>query len=229
MRYLGGKARLAPWICNLINKERTSLNQWYVEPFVGGANVICNIEGNRIAIDNNKYVIAMWQALQKGWIPPINYTQEQYNAIRTNPEKYKLEVVGFVGTCSFGGKWFGGLARPHHKNNGIIRNYSLEAKTSVLKQIQSMLKVKFYNLDSLKINKFPRDAIIYCDPPYENTTKYKDDFDSTRFWLWAKELSKKHVVLVSSFKAPIEWKCIFEQYKINGTFGQSVEKIFRLS
>ena len=45
-------------------------------------------------------------------------------------------------------------------------------------------------------------AILYLDPPYENTTHetYKGDFDSQTFYDWAFEMSKNNIVLISSYE-----------------------------
>ena len=60
MKYMGSKNRIANEILPIILKDRTE-NQWYVEPFCGGCNLIDKVDGNRIANDKNKYIIAMWK------------------------------------------------------------------------------------------------------------------------------------------------------------------------
>ena len=59
MVYMGGKARLAKIYLPIILKDRN--NRKYYEPFAGGMNMIANVDGNRYANDNNKYLIAMWK------------------------------------------------------------------------------------------------------------------------------------------------------------------------
>jgi DNA adenine methylase len=75
MRYIGSKVKIAKYILPIILKDREP-NQWYVEPFVGGANIIDKVEGNRIGGDSNEYLIEMWKALQNGWVPKDNYIKE---------------------------------------------------------------------------------------------------------------------------------------------------------
>ena len=65
MKYMGSKARFTKEILPIILKERKP-EQWYVEPFVGGMNVICEVGGKRIANDNNYYLIEMWKGLANG-------------------------------------------------------------------------------------------------------------------------------------------------------------------
>lgn len=56
MKYMGSKSRIAKEILPIILKNRIE-GQWYVEPFVGGANLIDKVDGNRIGSDNSEYVI----------------------------------------------------------------------------------------------------------------------------------------------------------------------------
>ena len=59
MKYMGSKNRYAKEIIPIILENRKSLDQAYVEPFVGGANIIDKIEGVRIAGDKNRYLISL--------------------------------------------------------------------------------------------------------------------------------------------------------------------------
>ena len=72
MVYQGSKSRLAKDIAPIINKLiKDNDIKKYVEPFVGGANMIQHIECDIcIGNDINKYLIAMFHRLQAGWIPP---------------------------------------------------------------------------------------------------------------------------------------------------------------
>lgn len=45
---MGSKARFTKDILPIILKDRRK-DQWYVELFSGGMNVICEVDGNRIA------------------------------------------------------------------------------------------------------------------------------------------------------------------------------------
>lgn len=77
MVYMGSKRRIAKYILPIILENRTE-GQWYVETFCGGCNSINKVDGNRIASDNNKYLIALYKALQEGWQPKEYYTKEEY-------------------------------------------------------------------------------------------------------------------------------------------------------
>ena len=79
--------------------------------------------------------------------------------------------------------------------------------------------------------------MIYCDPPYENTTSYKTgSFDHPKFWDWCRKMSEKNLVFVSEYKAPDDFICVWEgEVKTNfasqrkGTTHTAVEKLFKYS
>ena len=81
MKYLGSKNRIVKHILPIILKDRVD-GQYYVEPFVGGANVIDKVKGNRIGADKNEYMIALLQKLQSGWKPPKYVTKDEYTPLK---------------------------------------------------------------------------------------------------------------------------------------------------
>ena len=80
MKYLGSKASIAGQILPLILKNRKP-GQTFVEPFAGGCNTLSEVENPRIAGDTNQYLIAMFKAIQDGWNPPKEFTEEQYDRV----------------------------------------------------------------------------------------------------------------------------------------------------
>lgn len=231
MKYMGSKNRHAKEILPIILKNRQK-DQWYVEPFVGGFNIIDKVNGNRIASDSNNYLIKLFQAICHGWIPPSEISEKQYNEIKNNKEDYDVFLVGFVGFgCSYSGKWFGGYARGNDVK-GNPRNYCEESKKNILKQKDKILDIGITccNYQDLYI---PPKSIVYCDPPYANTTKYKDEFDSDEFWNWVRKLVKDgHEVFISEYVAPDDFIEIWSK-KVNNTLDkdtgakQGVEKLFK--
>lgn len=61
MKYMGSKNRIAKEILPIILAHRTP-NQWWVEPFVGGGNMIDKVTGNRLGSDNDKVFISEYNA-----------------------------------------------------------------------------------------------------------------------------------------------------------------------
>jgi len=236
MKYMGSKNRIAKEILPIILKDRSE-KQWYIEPFCGGCNMIDKVNDSKcIANDINEYLIEMFKKLQSGWIPPREISREMYHQIRKNNEKYFKWLVGWAGfNCSYGGDWFKGYAGKTQTKQGI-RDYQDEAFRNVMKQVENLLKITFMNLEYDKIN-YPNNSIIYCDPPYENTTKYlqNNGFKHDKFWEWVREMTKAgHKVFVSEYNAPEDFKCIWEKQvksslSANGKIGGnkiSTEKLF---
>lgn len=229
---MGSKNRHAKEILPIILNNRTP-NQWYIEPFVGGFNMIDKIDGNRMANDIHFYLIELFKGIQIGWQPPNGITEEQYQQIRQNKDKYEPCLVGFVGFgCSYSGKWWGGYARGND-NRGKSRNYCLESKKNILAQYNGIQGIKIYNKNYYELE-IPKNSIIYCDPPYQGTTKYKDSFDYSYYWQWCEQMSKEgHKVFVSEYNAPSNWECIWSK-EVHNTLVQDtgskigVEKLFTI-
>ena len=81
MRYLGGKSKIRKEIASFLRSIR-EIGQTYFEPFVGGAWVLQEMDGKRIASDGNKALIAMYKALQNGWIPPTFVSEDEWRKWR---------------------------------------------------------------------------------------------------------------------------------------------------
>lgn len=234
MKYMGSKARFSKEILPIILKGRTA-EQWYIEPFAGGMNMICDVDGKRIANDIQTYLIAMWDALvYKKW-QPKKIDKDFYNLVRDNKKQYDAHIVGWVGfNCSYSGKYFGGFAGETNTKIGTVRDYQAEAINNVLKQVEKMNGVEFTNKAYYDLQ-LPTNSIVYCDPPYEGTTKYANEFDHTYFWEWVRSISKQgHTVYVSEYKAPNDFKCVWSKeakssLSANGQIGGnklSIERLF---
>jgi DNA adenine methylase len=226
MKYMGSKNRIAKEILPIILKNR-KLEQWYVEPFCGGCNSLDKVDGKRIGNDINKYLIALLKEMQKEGFSLPFIGEKEYKEIKENKEDYPEYILGYVGfQLSFGSKWFGGYRRDSIGK----RNYSKEAMKNIMNQIPYLSNVVFYNKNYWELD-IPGNSIIYCDPPYEGTTKYKDGFDHERYWSWVREMVKKgHEVYCSEYNAPEDFICIWEKELTTGLDTKStkkdVEKLF---
>lgn len=62
MKYMGGKSKIAKEIVPIIQRHiETQGTGKYVEPFVGGANIIDKVEcESRVGLDINRYLIALF-------------------------------------------------------------------------------------------------------------------------------------------------------------------------
>ena len=225
MRYMGGKSRISKQIAEVINNavygrqepnlERDCVNP-YLElggqrPFVSLFCGSCAIEAKvsakvKILNDKHPYLIAMWQALQNGWQPPDIITKEEYYYVKEHKD-VNPALTGFVGFgCSFGGKWFGGLAS---NKKGV--NYCARAERGLMKDLPNLMDAKFTCLDYRDVE-IPEGAVVYADPPYVNTTGYSlGQFDHEAFWDYMRKLSKTHKVFISEQEVPDDFECIWSK------------------
>lgn len=233
IKYVGSKTRIAKDIVPIIQKyiEDNSITEYY-ECFCGGCNIIDKIKcKNKYASDSNEYLIAFWQALQQGWNPlEITMTKELYDDIKSNKDKYSKQQVALAGLCAtYNAKWFGGYAGIVHTKIGTERNYYDEAVRNVLKQVPFLKDATFSCSDYTNITP-PHNSLIYCDPPYQDTTKYKGSIDYNVYWNWVREMSKNNIVLCSEYNAPSDFECIWSK-ELTTTLDKAsrstaVEKLF---
>lgn len=229
---MGSKRRIAKDILPIILEGRYD-GQWYVEPFVGGANIFEQVKGNRWGSDNNIYLIEALKLIRDNpeSIPDL-ITEDDY--IQAKNTRGVTGLTGFIGfAMSFGGKWFGGYRRDVAGTKGDIENMKTQtrrAKQSAIKQ-SKLLQGSILTFSDYINLPIPPEAIVYCDPPYEGTTKYKDKFDHELFWHWCRNKSKQgHRVFISEYNAPNDFECIWSK-TIHNTLKDTgskkgVEKLF---
>ena len=241
MKYMGSKNRYAKFLLPIILKSAKK-GQCYVEPFAGGMNMIDKVDMTcRVAHDTNTYLITMFEQLvYHDWKPPISVTEKEYNELKqlalessvTDPKI--IALIGYVGFNSYGGKFFRGYRRDKEGK----RDYWKEHYNNIMKQIPSLMGTLFFNLsyDELEI---PEKSIIYCDPPYQGTEKYKKNniyvgFDYDKFWQWVRDKkSQGNKIYVSEYTAPKDFKVVWQKEVSNNltttsTDKKAVEKLFTL-
>lgn len=204
MVYKGSKNRIAKYIVPILQESINTMGtNLYIEPFVGGANIIDKINSNtKIGCDNNKYLIALLQKTQNNEINIDTFSEEEYKYVKNNKDKFKDWELGLFGFCgSYGTKFFGTFARGK-KNNGELRDMPRERISNLKKQSVNLTNIDFKYCD-FKDLKDLKGYTIYCDIPYKNTSKYDNDFDYEYFYEWCKEMSKYNNVFVSEYNLPI--------------------------
>lgn len=232
MKYVGSKNRLSKYIVPVLQKIIDVYEPaCYIEPFVGGANIIDKIscEYNKFGLDNNYYLISLFRALKHGWQPPKTISEDLYNHVRSHKSDFPPYLVGLVGFCAtYGAKWFGGYARGF-KNNGVTpRDIPNEGIRNLLKQLPNLSDTTFLCNDYREFE-FYR-SVIYCDPPYKDTDYYKDGFDHEEFYIWCRVQAERNIVIISEYWMPEDFICIWEkEYKTSldtNTHYDRVERLF---
>lgn len=225
---MGSKNRLSKYILPIMLEHRKA-NQFWVEPFVGGANIIDKVQGRRLGADINSYLISALITIRDyiNEVPKNNkeFTEYDYNQLRKN-NNYRFK--GYAGFAfSYGGKWLGGWRRDNsHKRDYIKESYNNAVNQSPLLQGVKLINASYLNLQ------IPENSLIYCDPPYKGTTKYKDRFNHNIFWEWCRDKVKEgHTVFISEYNAPYDFECIWQKEIVssltkNTGAKKGVEKLF---
>ena len=103
-----------------------------------------------------------------------------------------------------------------------------------LEQLGRLQQREVTNLDYTEFSGL-EDAVLYLDPPYQNATldSYSiSEFNSQSFYDWAYEMSKKNIVLISSYEISDErFECVYEFKNVRSTYapgprGKQTEKLF---
>ena len=135
-----------------------------------------------------------------------------------------------------------------YKNAYRPFDFGKESRAQVLQQLQRLQQLeRVQQLQNININRleitnadykhfsYLKDMIIYLDPPYENTIVegYNiDTFYSQSVYDWAYEMSKKNIVLISSYEiSNNRFQCVYEFKKARSTlaaqvYGGKTEKLF---
>ena len=228
MKYVGSKNRIAKDLLNIMLPYKGS--RVWVEPFVGGGNMIDKVTGDRLGSDANADVIGALIFIRDylGKIPRNNleFTESMYKNLRDQEDSMLKSFAGFA--YSFGAKWLGGWSRSGNRDY-VNEAYKNAVKQSLKLQGVNLVCRQYYDLD------IPTNSLIYCDPPYKNTTGYAvGKFDHDKFFEWCRNMKQKgHVVFVSEYQAPDDFECVYEKNIVSSldknTGGKTgLERLFKV-
>lgn len=235
MKYMGSKNRISKYILPImLNKAYEKGITTWVEPFVGGANMIDKVPNNfkRIGIDYNAHTINALLAIRDLVdILPDEVSEEYYRKIKGDEPEPIKSWIRFV--CSFGGRFDNGYAREKGSDETTFIDYG---KRNAQKQSPNLQGVDFI-IGSYDKYSYFENCLIYCDPPYKGTTSYKTaEFDHDKFWEWCRKMAENNLVFVSEYEAPNDFICVWQgEVKTNfasqrkGATHNAVEKLFILN
>ena len=213
MWYMGGKYRQSRAIVECLRPYAED-GFTYVEPFCGGmwsaARVCRDLRPGRVILsDINKPLMLLWdRVLREGtdWLPTdMREIEENYQHYKHSGEDDPL-IAWYGVACSFGGKWFGGVARSNGRTDFEPQRRSTARKADALRPYSPELYCMSY-----QVLEIPDGAVVYCDPPYEGRTKghHFDTFDYGEFWQWVRDLSARCTVFTSCFDAPDDFRDVY--------------------
>ena len=212
-QYHGGKHRNGKKIAELLNSALSGANNiGYCEPFHGMLGVYRHItykpDLTYLAGDLNKSVMLMWREAQNGWVPPsILISKEEFLRLKFNGES--TAEKGFIGNAySYSGHYFRSYCLTEMRKK-CIPNSAKRVSDIALNSVVS--KVKFSYGDYTQFSDL-RNFVIYCDPPYMNSSGYRNDesrgsniydiFDNKKFFTWAVKMAEHNSVFVSEYEIP---------------------------
>ena len=213
MSYIGGKARGASHILAVLNDQRFD-GYDYLEPFVGMGHVLRRVTNKRryVASDGNALVVRLLRAVQDGEALPA-ITRERYAQLRVG-EGVSLERAVAAFQYSFNGREFGGYVHTYRRASGTLDDIpaSRARYYATLRASPPFAHATLTHCDYRAHT--PSQCLVYCDPPYENTTGYTTaPFDHAAFWETVREWSRDNVVLVSEYAAPPDFACVAQRAK----------------
>ena len=217
MRYLGSKNRISKELAPIIQSYINDNCNGYIEPFVGGANMIDKIKyNNKIGYDNNPYLIALLNHVKLTTDDiPMEITREHYYDVKNNQSNYDEWYVGLIGFCgSFSAKYWGGYGT--NGNNSSNKNTVFnESRNNIIKQSVNLKDIKFECKDYKDLDNLSG-CVIYCDPPYKNKLGYQPKFNHDEFYDWVRKMSVNNIVLISEYDMPDDFECIWsKKVKVN--------------
>ena len=237
MKYVGSKNRLSKELAPIIQSYITDGIRGYLEPFVGGANMIDKIKcDKKIGCDIHEELIELLKYVQiLDNKLPETIIEDEYKLVKNSKDQYDKWYVGLVGfCCGFGAKYFGGYARSMKADKITPRNMSNEAIRNIEKQRVNLTEIDFRNKSFLDL---PIDRIhnyvVYCDIPYKGTLKYStDEFPYDKFYDWCVKMKENdNIVLISEYNMPEDrFECIWsKEHKVGINQDEHkvrVEKLF---
>jgi len=233
MRYMGSKRLLAKHILPIMLKDRLP-SQTYVEPFVGGANILDKVTGSRLACDVSKETILALQYIQdiknQSDFPTNrnNFGEGDYKQAKIEAKTNKTLRNSYIGyALSYAGQYYTCFV----KDKINKRDYVNEAYRNALKQSKLIQDVSLVCCDYSELA-IPDNSIVYCDIPYKGTAKYKTpDFDYEKFYSWCLENKHKYIIYISEYAMPKEFLLLWSK-EVNSSLTadtggkKAVEKLF---
>ena len=235
MKYMGSKNRIAKHLLPIMlaECEKHDITTW-VEPFVGGANMIDKVPDTfeRIGYDLNDHVIhALIDIRDNAEELPDSVSEEYFVSLSGTPPG---KITSWIRcACAYGGRFGNGYAR-QVSNPRYKKTIAQEGFNNALKQSPKIQSVQFI-CDSYENLSF-ENTLIYCDPPYAGTSGYKTGaFNHDKFFDWCREQAKKNIVFVSEYNAPDDFIEVW-QGEIKTNFASNrkiathnaIEKLFRV-
>lgn len=225
MTYQGSKRRfiaeIKPFIQEALEKRNATA---YVEPFVGGANAICEIEWHtRYGFDSAYHLVALLQKMQEPeGVPFLNPEREDYQWILETNRVWLMQfpefepwVYGYYfAICSFSGSYRGGFGKNCDNPNEIKARWENINNQRLKKDFDKII----FEWADFKLIK-PYNCVVYLDPPYDKTRHYRTlRFDYKTFLNWIDKIAPYNDVFLSEYTNPDpdKWEVVWKSDTFRG-------------
>ncbi|MBP7467068.1 MAG: DNA adenine methylase [Thauera sp.] len=191
LRYPGGKARLGPWLAQLMRHNRIS-GGWYVEPYAGGAGaalfLLTRGYVDHIVInDLDPVVHAFWWAVLNDTeallallaeTPVTLESWERQRGIHASPDAHSLTQLGFatffLNRTNRSGILTGGVIGGRDQTGPYMLDarFNKDELARRIRRIASLRRhISLYREDALDLidgieAELPARSLTYLDPPY---------------------------------------------------------------
>ena len=176
---------------------------------------------NKTVDDELKLLINSFGNNRKNYLYSKETSDVKYNLAVEIIEKYDA-FDGYRKTEAYLGAKdiFKGHAYQKTQQDRMNRLQQLQ-QLQQLERLQQLECVEVTNMDYTEFSDV-ESAIFYLDPPYEKAhlNGYSiNNFDSKAFYDWAYKMSKKNIVLISSYEiSDSRFKCVYEFKNARDTF-----------
>ena len=255
--YIGSKKKISKKIVEII-KQNFGTDKTVYDLFGGGGAITAELLINDMSVVYNeldKTVADMFCAALVGdrdWVKTLMINRDEFMAIKKkeinsfgndrrsylyskelSDVKYNLakQIIDIDDV-------FSGYKQTDTYKNAVKQVEKLQQLTQLqrlqqLEQLQRLQRLEVNNKDYRAYSEL-NGAVIYLDPPYENSTnKYKGgSFDSIAFYDWAFEMAKNNIVLISSYEiSDPRFEVVYEFKTARSTLqgghsGKRYEKLF---
>ena len=219
--YSGGKFYTSKDIYKAIKEQvKNKEVRGYIEPFCGGLNVIREFvdEYECYAYDNNKDLIFLWNHIKENDFDIMPVISKEYFDELKKSNELSVDKSFAMLFCVYNCIQYRGYVNNHYvnkKTTKISRTHNIRYN-GIKKVEQHIKKINFKCQDYKHTTEQVQDGgfIIYCDPPYTDTTQAYSTkkFNAEEFWntvlLW-KYLG--NYIFVSEKVCPVDNTCIFEK------------------
>ena len=257
--YIGSKKKISKKIVEII-KQNFGTDKTVYDLFGGGGAITAELLINDMSVVYNeldKTVADMFCAALVGdreWVKTLMISRDEFMAIKKKEVKSVDDELKLL-VNSFGNdrrsylyskelsdvKY--NLAKQIVDIDDVFSGYKqTDTYKNAVKQLEQLQRLQqLERLQRLEVNNKDyrayselNGAVIYLDPPYENSTnKYKGgSFDSIAFYDWAFEMAKNNTVLISSYEiSDPRFEVVYEFKTARSTLqgghsGKRYEKLF---